>query len=580
MNDPIQWEVSVAFLVAVKAEANPVYQGLRELSESSGGAWHDEDTATIFFINIGKNILLKAIYSQCPYPHQGGDSAAWQTTLLINKYNPYCVIMLGMCAGNKHEGLVIGDVVISSTVYRHDYAKIEHADEIVPRFEARGKEGYISVNEKLIQKLNTDFLPKRAKKTDGFNTKMGVIFSGCQIIKLANAHKILSKSLQIKSASGDGYHREMFGIDMEAYSVAYASKQGKCNWIVIKGVSDFGEPGNKIDGGALKAVTNAFSTTIAVIQDAVIPLFIQETGRNAISEAENTARDAYYEGDIDAEKSIAEKAFQRGVRTAKIRRRLLHGLLETDRFDEAERICSYLESTKLLYDGNTAEYVAQMLSRKGRQTRALEIVNNFIERNNETIQLLYIGASNSYQIAESTTAYDHAALICDEDFKNSICLVETAIARMEKGRAKMPWLYVFGYFLYAIKARYNDDAESNNKASIMKTKASAALEYRTSNHPNLAAAWFQRLLFLAMTKERASFDGLIVSKCGGRVSWTRLDSAFMRLESLRRHSILTPEEFDYYWSRLCQWVAQRAPRYGRPAQSITNKHLDDTMRAQ
>jgi tetratricopeptide (TPR) repeat protein len=372
----------------------------------------------------------------------------------------------------------------------------------------------------------------------------------------------------------------MFGIDMEAYSVAYASDQGKCNWIIIKGVSDFGEPGAKIDNGALKAVTNAFSTTIAVIQDAVIPLFIQEAGSDVISETESTARDAYYEGDIDTEKAIAEKAFQRGIRTAKIRRRLLHGLLEADRFEEAERICSYLRNTKLLYDGNTAEYVAQMLSRRGRHTRALEIVNNCIERNDETIQSLYIGASSSYQIAESSTAYDHAALICERDFNNAISFIETAIERMENGRAQMPWLYVFGFFLYAIKARYADDTESNNNASIMKAKASAALEYRTSNHPNLAAAWFQRLLFFAMTKERTSFDELIVSKCGGSVSWTRLDSAFMRLESLRRHSTLAREEFDYYWGRLCQWVAQRAPRYGRPAQPITNRHLDDAMRTQ
>lgn len=580
MKDTIEWELPIAFLVAVKAEANPVYQGLRELSESSGGAWYDEDTATIFFIKIGENILLKAIYSQCPFPHQGGDSAAWQTTLLINKYNPYCVIMLGMCAGNRHEGLAIGDVVISSTVYRHDYAKIEHADEIVPRFEARGKEGHISVDGKLIQKLNTDFLPNRTEKTDGFNTKMGVILSGCQIIKLANAHKILSKNLQIKSASGDGHHREMFGIDMEAYSVAYASKQGGCNWIIIKGVSDFGEPGAKIDDGARRAVTNAFSTTIAVIQDAVIPLFIQKAGRNAIPQAEEQALDAFHNGNIELEKTIAEKAFQRGIRTAKIRRRLLHGLLEMDKFDEAEQICNDLKSTKLLYDGNTAEYVAQMLSRKGWHARALEIVNNFIEKNDETIQSLYIGASNSYQIAERTTIHSPHILIFDEDFKNSVSLIATAIARMEKGRTQMPWLYVFGYFLYAIKAQYNNDTESKNNAFIMKDKANRVLKDRTSNHPNLAAAWFQRLLFLAMTKERASFDELIVSKHGGSVSWTRLDSAFMRLESLRKHSILTPEEFDYYWGSLCEWVAQRAPRYGRPAQPITNRHLDDAMRTQ
>ncbi len=587
MEDSIEWELSIVFLVAVDSEAGKVRDLLCNLSKAtSEGAIKEDGNCTIYYIKID-NILLKVIYSKCPPPYQGGDPAAWQTTLLINKYNPYCLIMLGMCAGNEQEGLDIGDVVISSTVYRHDYGKIISRPSIFgkisgifrpfhrPYFEARGASAKISVDDKLIQKINTNLLYNDINSSEDFKIKMGVISSGCQVVKLTHAHKIISEKLGIKQAAGEGHNRVMLGIDMESYSIAYASNRHQCKWIVIKGVSDLGQPESSIDDGAHAAVTNSFTTAISVIEEAIVPLFLEEAGESAISNAENTALDAYKNGDIEKEITFAKEAFQKGIRTVKIRRRLLHGLVEIDRFDKAEQICNYLKSTNLLYDGNTAEYIVQILSRKGEYQKALEIVEEFMENNKETIHMIYISASSSYHLAERDPQInsDPALLINNDRFNKSIELIKNSISRMEDEEKQMPWLYIFGYFLYAIKTNYTKDDKDIMVLTEMREKADKMLSEMTSNHQGLAAMWFHRLLFFAISNNRNNFDKNISIGYGKRVSWTRLDSAYLRLKSLSKHSVLNEEEFRYYWQGLCEWVAKRAPRYGEPAQSITKNSM-------
>ena len=343
MENSIEWELSIVLLVAVNSEAEIVRERLRELSTDSNGAVKDDGNCTIYYIKIN-DVLLKIIYSKCPYPNQGGDSAAWQTTLLIKQYDPYCLIMLGKCAGNRNEQLGIGDVIISGTVFRHDYGKLS-TSENKQVFEARGTTCCIKANDKLIEKIQVNCLRNYGNSISSdidtkYKIKIGAISSGCQLVKYANAHSIISKYLHIGAAAGDEHNRVLLGIDMEAYAVAYASEKSNCKWLVIKGVSDFAEPTSNIDDGSKKAVTNSFSTAILVIREVIISLFLQESGEETISKDEGSALVAYRSGEFEKEKCIAKEAFQKGMRSVKIRRRLLHGLVETDRFDEADQICN------------------------------------------------------------------------------------------------------------------------------------------------------------------------------------------------------------------------------------------------
>ena len=222
----------------------------------------------------------------------------------------------------------------------------------------------------------------------------------------------------------------------------------------------------------------------------------------------------------------------------------------------------------------------QMLSRKGEYLDALKIVTNFMRKNDATIQMLYIGATSSYQIAEKSTA-KLSDVIRKKEFIGSMDLIEKAVERMENDGKQMPWLYIFSYFLYAIDNKYNENG-GNNKAVGMKNNAESMLKHMTTDYPNLATTWFHRLLLYAITNEEENFNRYISGRQGKSLSWTRLDSAYARLNSFRKHSILDETQFSHYWKGLSKWVAEMAPRYSKPAQQVTNSRLpfDNVIRPQ
>lgn len=210
----IEWEMTVVLLVAVRSEQIGVVQCLKKV----GRLVHTDDPnlLNVFYLQHGE-LLTRVLLAKSPDPSQGGDAAAWITTHLAEKYKPYAIAMVGICAGNPSL-LKLGDVVVASATARHDYGKIVKARSLKNRsgtliqqygqklvLQHRGE--LCKVSDPLAPELSA-FLSQhypsysyRVKRTSSkFNVAFGVMATGNQVIKVSGIFEYLNYWLRVSSS--------------------------------------------------------------------------------------------------------------------------------------------------------------------------------------------------------------------------------------------------------------------------------------------------------------------------------------------------------------------------------------------
>lgn len=193
------------------------------------------------------------------------------TDLLLKTYEIDLILLCGIAAGNKDKAKIYSSVIGKKVIY-YESQKLK-ADEVQYRWEP------LSISTKLsneiedvdterwrnklleILKYNKRAITKKEIATEKWITTdwkkeleifKGGIFAGEKLLADGKTLQALAKSNQIG--------KDIFAGEMEGYGFAFACKQNeKSNWLVIRGVSDFGGKEKSTDTNEKHQVVAAYS---------------------------------------------------------------------------------------------------------------------------------------------------------------------------------------------------------------------------------------------------------------------------------------------------------------------------------
>ena len=208
-----------------------------EILKSEMNAFTIKKTAGIdFFSGVihGKSVVL----ARCGV---GKVNAAVCTQALIDFYEPDCVINTGV-AGAIHDGLEIGDIVISKDLVTHDF----NAEPIIPDYKI--PERYVPADGALVA---------RASEAAAVLQKKGVtIHTG----RIATGDSFINES-EIKNKLWTDF--EALCVEMEGASIAHACWLNNVPFVIVRAISDKADEEAKVSFE--KFVVDASKNSCAII---------------------------------------------------------------------------------------------------------------------------------------------------------------------------------------------------------------------------------------------------------------------------------------------------------------------------
>ncbi|MBI4204914.1 MAG: hypothetical protein HY527_07790 [Betaproteobacteria bacterium] len=564
MQNEIEWEATIVLLVAVRSELLGVYDRLKKTGHSAES--DDPHLLEIFYLRH-ESVLIRVLLAKLPDPSQGGDAAAWITAYLAEKYRPYIVAMVGLCAGDRNV-LTVGDVVVASATVRHDYGKIEKARATPKSFRTAGqshrahlvlkhRRTFLKVPDRLAQNLSI-FLnarypaasskAKTAIKAVPFNVVFGVMSTGNQVVKVSGVFDYLTKQV-VSGADGDEYHRALMALEMEAHAVAYAAENsGVPIWLVVKGVCDHANR-HKNDEPHHRAFENAFTVLLDVLNEVISNHFLVEENRRTATLNEQKAQAAFQIGNIAEAREAAKIAHSLGRRTVTTRRRFLLGLTQFAEYDVARQTIAEYRQSDAFYDQMTRGVEATIFWRDGQYEAAYRLLPDDVIKGDRN--LLYLRAmSELFMVEELWLSTGAAPAMQSQDhIERARDLLRDALAIRRAGEP--PWWIMVNLFwvLRLLKARRRTLEQEFKRAE-------AVLRKVMRENPNKGTPRLYFLLLLATDDRRAAFDaeveGLIKSSRSVPLALETVDMVYVRLETLYQRDVL--RDYGHYWAGICRWL--------------------------
>ena len=176
---------------------------------------------------------------------QGNEMSKTVTRNLIESFNPDFVMLIGIAAGVKDE-VSMGDVVVSESVYYYELAKVREDGTKRP-------EGHIEYTPSLPEDVETLFLRKNVLEDwhDAFHAAEGKLKSEGLLnpphVLHPRLHKGMIASGEKTLADGslkhmrDNIHGDIRAGEKEGWGFARAAKEANKAWIVIRGITDYGD---------------------------------------------------------------------------------------------------------------------------------------------------------------------------------------------------------------------------------------------------------------------------------------------------------------------------------------------------
>ena len=220
-------EIDLLLVTATKTETDAVLDALKPLPGLSDVALTHIENHTY---TLGMFGPIGAAHVQCVMGTRDAGSAMGATREAVLCWTPQAVVMPGIAWGNPHaKNLGLCDVLVASSVQDFENAKEGETHEF------RGSQ--TEAGPKLLDRFRNvrgwHFdLPDGRRSS----SRVGLLLSGDKLI--ANAE------------FRDGLLREFkraIGGDMESYAVAQACRALAVEWIVAKGVCDWGDDGKNND---------------------------------------------------------------------------------------------------------------------------------------------------------------------------------------------------------------------------------------------------------------------------------------------------------------------------------------------
>lgn len=177
---------------------------------------------------------------------QGNERAKALTENLIKNFNPETVLLIGIGAGVKGK-VSLGDVVISKTIRYYEPAKVL-PNKTQSRYNDENSTSFIRKDVKIftehslkIDRWEEAFHKAEGKlKSEGFPDPPGYIHPKPHCGCILSGEKILADGSLEKSQEKD--HVSIRAADKEGRGFCRAAKESNLPWLVIRGISDFGDP--------------------------------------------------------------------------------------------------------------------------------------------------------------------------------------------------------------------------------------------------------------------------------------------------------------------------------------------------
>lgn len=162
----------------------------------------------------------------------------------VRDLRPSYIIAGGICFGLDERKQNIADIVVSAAVKLYEPGKFINKREGL-QFRDRGDR--IPAGATLIDR--TRILRREWK---GCKIHDGLVVSGEKLVN-ANSFRNWLKQFEPEAIAGE----------MEAAGIFSAAERGRCEWILIKGIADWGK--NKSDAHQREAAHNAFSFALGMV---------------------------------------------------------------------------------------------------------------------------------------------------------------------------------------------------------------------------------------------------------------------------------------------------------------------------
>ncbi len=218
---------------------------------------------TIFTNKKGKELKVIAVTEDI----MGMSEAASLTTRIIEQYRPKYIAMTGICGGIQRNSTNLGDIVIPNSIWNWQAGKLDSVTESSNENKDEEETVYESVFKRSPKYLNmSHFDAKLNKLNETFKTDIIKNFKNIAIKlneereednKVETPSKInilkgpmvsgsaVVADISIVDKEITSSDRKIGGIDMEAYGVAYASRnvpeEYRPKALVIKSVCDFAD---------------------------------------------------------------------------------------------------------------------------------------------------------------------------------------------------------------------------------------------------------------------------------------------------------------------------------------------------
>jgi len=240
---------SVLLVCATVTERNAIIRVLMDSSETSGVNRTFLPRHTVFDLGVVGGVEVSLVQTEVGTEHPGATTLALSEVL--TELSPDFVISIGICLGLRPDEQALGDVVVSSQVRLTDPKKITATlwDSRQLRI-LRGDK--VSASVILLDRLRSETIVWR-----GPAVHFGLMLSGNTLVNHPDVVK------QMRNDEPDAIAGEMEGGGIYAASTVFGAQ-----WIIVKGISDWGF--DKSDVSQESAAANAATFVLSMLSSGAL----------------------------------------------------------------------------------------------------------------------------------------------------------------------------------------------------------------------------------------------------------------------------------------------------------------------
>ncbi len=184
----------------------------------------------VTYSDLGIHAGMRIVHTICEMGAGGVGAAQQRTRAAIEAWKPAAIIAVGIAFGMDELKQKIGDVLVASQIQDYELGRLGNDGTVTPRGDRPGTSDpwrnrfrQLDANQKLLV-------------NDWPTVRFGLVLSGQKLIDNLNYRDSL-RSL----------HAEAIGGEMEGVGLYASAAEAKVDWIVVKGICDWGHNKNNAD---------------------------------------------------------------------------------------------------------------------------------------------------------------------------------------------------------------------------------------------------------------------------------------------------------------------------------------------